>query len=90
MSDYEQVGPNRVRTPTGSELEILGRAGLILYREGERLRVDSEMLDPPMSIAVYARSVHSLARAPACSILDEIVGALIWMGFTVELIGALS
>jgi hypothetical protein len=90
VNDYEQVGPNRVRTPTGSELELLGRAGLILYRDGERLEVDSEMLDPPMAIAVYARSVHALATAPTRSILDEIVGALMWMGFTVELIGTLS
>lgn len=89
MNDYEHVGPNRVRTPTGSELELLGRAGLILYREGERLEVDSEMLDPPMAIAVYARSVHAPATAPASLILDEVVGALTWMGFTVELIGTL-
>ncbi len=90
MSVYEHVGPNRVRTPSGSELELVGRAGLVLYRDGERLEVDSEMLDPPMTIAVYVRSVPSFAAVPARSVLDEIVAALKWMGFTVELIGALA
>lgn len=90
MSDYEILDPNRVRTPMGSELELLSRAGMVFYRDGERLEVDSEMLDPPMSIAVYARSIHALPTTPARLILDEIVGALTWMGFTIELIGTVS
>jgi hypothetical protein len=90
MSKYERIGPNRVRTPTGSELELVGRAGLILERAGERLEVDSEMLDPPMAVAVYAGSIPTQATTPAHAILEEILEALIWMGFTVEVIGTPS
>ncbi|WP_156163565.1 hypothetical protein [Demequina subtropica] len=52
------------------------------------LEIDSEMLDPPMSIAVYAQSVRSSDAGSATAILDEVVEALNWMGFTVELIGS--
>lgn len=66
---------------------MLGRAGLLVGMGGERIEVDSEMLEPPMTIAVYAKSVRRVGGLAASTVLDEVVLALRWMGFDLELIG---
>lgn len=89
MSDYLSLGPNAVRTPSGGIVELLGRAGIRYSHADVAVEVDSEMLAPPMSIAIYAHSIPSASGLSSLFVLEEVAAALMWLGFKVEVIGEL-
>ncbi len=88
MPDYETVGPNAVRAPSGALITVLGRAGVRYATSDGAIDIDSEMLAPEMTIAVYPGSIASPLISPDV-VLAETLGALRWLGFAVELIGSL-
>ncbi len=64
----------------------IGRVGLQLRLDGTRYEIDSEMLNPPMSIVVYF-SASSAARDPQSERIRRYVDeALTFSGFRVEYI----
>lgn len=88
MPEYESVGPNAVRAPSGAVITVLGRAGVRYVTADEAIDIDSEMLAPEMTIAVYPGSIVSPLVSPD-EVLREALGALRHLGFTIELIGSL-
>ena len=88
MPEYESLGPNAVRAPSGAVITLRGRAGVRYTTSDGAIDVDSEMLAPEMTIAVYPRSIVS-PLIPRDQVLSEALGALRHLGFTVELIGTI-
>jgi hypothetical protein len=69
-------------------ISLLSRAGLRYTTSEGTIDVDSEMLAPEMSIVVYPGSIVS-PFIPPDQVLSETLGALRYLGFTVEVIGTL-
>jgi hypothetical protein len=88
MPGYETLGPNVVRAPSGAVITLLGRVGVRYATRDGAIDIDSEMLAPEMTIAVYPGSIVSPLTSPD-DVLSETLGALRQLGFTVELIGSL-
>jgi hypothetical protein len=88
VGDYVTLDPNTVLAPSGATVGLLGRAGIRYTTTDGAVEVDSEMLAPPMTIAVYPGSIVS-PFTPPNDVLAEILGALDHLGFTVQLIGQL-
>lgn len=88
MAEYESLGPNAARAPSGAVITLRGRAGVRYTTSDGAIDVDSEMLAPEMTIAVYPRSIVS-PLVPPDQVLSEVLGALRHLGFTVELIGTI-
>jgi hypothetical protein len=82
-SEFKISGPNVVASEEG-ELRI-ARVGLSVTFRGEHYVLDSEMLEPPMSVAVYFHTSHAARAADAEQIQEFITDALAFRGFTVEL-----
>ncbi|MCW2781951.1 MAG: hypothetical protein JWR35_2400 [Marmoricola sp.] len=86
MYDFSQPSPNLILSTSGNALRILGRAGLQFETPGGNLDIDSEMLSPAISIVIYKYSIsNELVRDPDAT-LAEVRSALVWAGFTVEVI----
>lgn len=81
-TDFEARGPNVVASKDG-EL-CLARVGLSVSFRGHQYDVDSEMLDPPMSIAVYFRRSPAAKADESEQIRRFIQDALAFRGFKVE------
>jgi hypothetical protein len=86
MFEFSQQGPNHISSSTGHTIEILGRAGLRVNLGDAMIEIDSEMLQPPMSIAIYSASIPDASPTPAAEIPDEVIKGLEWAGFSVEVI----
>ncbi|MDQ0798751.1 hypothetical protein [Arthrobacter sp. SLBN-112] len=86
-TDFEAKGPNVVASKDG-ELHI-ARVGLSVSFRGHKYEIDSEMLAPPMTIAIYFRSssaAKAAAKAHELGQLREFVrDALTFRGFDVEI-----
>ena len=87
MFEFSQQGPNHISSSTGHSIEILGRAGLRVDLGDATIEIDSEMLNTPMSIAMYPASIPEATPTPAPDILHEVIKGLEWAGFGVEVIG---
>ena len=79
---------NVIRSDSGYFVEVLGPTGL-LYGEGHRtMHIDSEVLVPPASLVVYARTISHWDDSPDTSvdeaardrILSNIRAAFRWQG----------
>jgi hypothetical protein len=81
---------NHISSSTGHSIEILSRAGLRVHLGDATIEIDSEMLDPPMSIAIYPETIPEASPTPAAEIFDEVIKGLEWAGFSVQVIGAVS
>ncbi|MGN8130094.1 hypothetical protein [Paenarthrobacter sp. 22069] len=85
-TDFEARGPNVVSSVDG-ELRI-ARVGLSVSFRGRQYEIDSEMLAPPMSIAIYFRgssAAKAAAKVHESEQLQEFIReALIFAGFDVE------
>lgn len=79
---FERLGPNEVVSQDG--VLRISRVGISLTYRDQEYEVDSEMLDPPMSIAVYFRASNAAKVKDAEQIREFIEGALAFRGFTVE------
>lgn len=83
---FEARGPNEIASKDG-ELHI-ARLGLSVTFRGHKYEIDSEMLAPPMSIAIYFRNssaAKAAAKAQESEQLREFVrDALTFGGFNVE------
>lgn len=79
---FERRGSSEVLSQDG--LLHISRVGLSLRYRGQQYEVDSEMLDPPMSIAVYFRTSDAAKAKEAEQIREFIAGALTFRGFTIE------
>lgn len=88
MPSFEFVhsGPNLVTSSSGHTIETLGRAGIRVGLGDSFIEIDSEMLHPPMSLVIYAGSIPSAVPIPVVELLDEVIQALRWAGFEVEVI----
>ena len=84
MSEYRKPEGNLIESDSGS-VKRLGRAGLDVTFNGERLLVNSEMLHPPRSIVIYASEGDLGSSSSASEILAFVRSALEWDGFTVEI-----
>lgn len=78
------ISPNVIASEEG-ELQI-ARVGLSVIFGSKQYFVDSEMLDPPMSIAVYFRTSRAAEDGDAEQIRGFIADALAFGGFTVEFV----
>ncbi len=83
-SELKLRSPNVIASEEG-ELQI-ARVGLSVIFGRKHYFVDSEMLDPPMSIAVYFRTSRAAEADDAEQIRGFIADALAFGGFTVEFI----
>lgn len=81
------VGPKAVLTPSGATVELLGRLGIRYSRDGKSTLVDAEMLAGPRAIAVYPSSVSGVGAAV---VLAEVIGALKWLDFEIEIDGVVG
>lgn len=84
---------NVIASDEGFEVEVLGRAGLMYRREGRALRVDSEILAPPASLAVYSGSIQrweppheaeTIDEAERARIVDDIRRSFAWSGHEID------
>lgn len=82
--EFKISGPNVVASKDG-ELHI-ARVGLSVTFRGQHYAVDSEMLEPPMSIAVYFQASRAAEADESEQIREFITAALAFRGFNVELI----
>lgn len=80
---FKSARPGLIESAEGS-IRIRGRAGLDVEYRGESARVSSEMLAPPMTIALFTRGQDSVDSERAGEILDFVVRGLEFAGFTVE------
>jgi hypothetical protein len=83
MARYWKTQPNLIESDEGS-IRIRGRAGLDVEYRGETVRVSSEMLAPPMKIALYTRGQDAVASERAEEILQFVVDGLEFAGYIVE------
>lgn len=83
---------NVILSDLGYFVEVLGRTGL-LYGEGQRtMHIDSEVLLPPASLVVYARSIGHWDDAPDASVDEEARGRILsniraafrWQGHEIQ------
>ena len=81
-SEFKIISPNVIGSEDG-ELRI-ARVGLTVTFRGQRYVIDSEMLHPPMSIAIYFDSSRAAKADDAEQIREFVKGALAFAGFTVE------
>jgi hypothetical protein len=79
---FERRGPSEIVSEQG-QLRIR-RVGLSVTYLGQRYELDSEMLEPPMSIAVYFRTSAASGADNAELIRAFISNALAFRGFTVQ------
>lgn len=86
MTDFGQPGPNQIVSAEGS-IRITGRAGLDVVFQGRAHRVSSEMLDPPMTIALFPAETDAADPEERRLLLAFVTRGLEWAGFTVERIG---
>jgi hypothetical protein len=77
---------NLIEDDSGSSIRILGPTDLDVMFEGNRYTIDSEMLNPPMSLVIYTRSLSAAAGDDAPRLLAFIRAGLEWNGFYVETI----
>ncbi|WP_336855997.1 hypothetical protein [Sinomonas albida] len=83
-SGFEVEGPNSVISKDG-EIRI-ARVGLSVIFHGRQYNIDSEMLDPPMSIVIYFRNSRAAQSEEAEDIRSFIEEALTFRGFMIEFI----
>lgn len=81
---FSQPSPNLIVSTSGHTIEILGRAGLRVGLGDTTVDIDSEMLNPPMSLVIYTGSVPASTPVPPHELMREVVSALEWAGFTVD------
>lgn len=81
---FKTIGPNVIASEEG-ELRT-ARVGLTLTFRGRHYVIDSELLNPPMSIAVYFTTSDAAKADDAERIRAFLTDALAFQGFTVELI----
>lgn len=84
MDAFKIIGLNVIASEEG-ELRIAG-VGLTLTFRGRHYVIDSEMLNPPMSTAVYFTASDAAKADDSDRILTFITDALAFGGFTVELV----
>ena len=83
---FTRPGPNSLTSSTGHTIETIGRAGIRVGLAEGSIDIDSEMLDPPMSLVIYRDSLPVTLVFPLDGLLDEVVQGLQWAGYSVELI----
>lgn len=91
---FSEPRVNVIASDEGFEVEVLGRTGLRYRRGGRSLRIDSEVLAPPGSIAVYGGSIvrwepphgaEEIDEAERARILDDVRRAFAWRGHAIDL-----
>lgn len=85
MTTFRRPSPTVVESDEG-RVRLLGRAGLEVAYDGRLLSVDSEMLAPPMTIAVYDRSGDLPSTPDPGAVLAFAVEALEHVGFRVDVV----
>ena len=83
MHTFRKPRPNVIESDAGT-IRITGRAGLEVTYLGETVPVSSEMLAPPMSIALFVSGSDSIPSPNADQILEFVKEGLQYAGFTVE------
>jgi hypothetical protein len=83
MSEFWMPEPNLIESDEG-EIRIRGRAGLDVSYQGEAVQVNSEMLSPPMTIALFTRGQNAVPSERAEEILAFVKRGLEFAGFSVE------
>ncbi|MFB0840477.1 MULTISPECIES: hypothetical protein [unclassified Arthrobacter] len=81
-TDFQATGPNVVSSDEG-ELRI-ARVGLSVSFRGQQYDMDSETLDPPMSIVVYFQRSLPAKADDTEQIRQFVLDALKFRGFRVE------
>lgn len=85
MTKFHSTRVNLIEDEHGSSIRILGPVGLEVDFEGHQYDVDSEMLQPPMSIVIYTDSLKK-AEMDYTRVLAFVRAGLEWNGFTVRTI----
>lgn len=80
--EFQATGPNVVSSTEG-ELRI-ARVGLSVSFRGKEYAVDSEMLNPPMSIVVYFTRSLDAKDNDSEEVRKFVLDGLKFSGFTVE------
>jgi len=83
MARFWKTQPNLIESDEGS-IRIRGRAGLDVDYHGEVVRVSSEMLAPPMKIALFTRGQDAVPSERGEEILEFVIAGLEFAGYTVE------
>lgn len=83
MTVFSQPEPNHLVSDEGS-IRIRGRAGLDVEYAGRSFRVSSEMLDAPMSIALFPRDSDTSGLEDPEELFSFVTNGLESAGFTVE------
>lgn len=78
------TGPNRFSTDEG--WVQLHRVGLDLTFRGASYHIDSEMLSPPMSIAIYFSSSAAGREPDSADVREFLEGALEFAGYRADFI----
>ena len=83
MREYRKTGPHLIES--GADwIRIRGRAGLDVSYQGRQYDVSSEMLFPPMTIALFVSRGDAIPAPDADDIVTFVREGLESVGFTVE------
>ena len=85
MTRFHSTRENLIEDEHGSSIRILGPVGLEVDFGGHLYDVDSEMLQPPMSIVIYTDSLKD-TEMENTKFLAFLSAGLEWNGFTVRTI----
>jgi hypothetical protein len=80
MHDFRKGGPNVIESDEGT-ITTTGRAGVEVTYRGRNTHINSEMLHPPMTIALFVGGGDGPADEEA---IRYAIAGLTWAGFEVE------